>query len=119
MKAKEFCSYTRTYSELEGLQTAHTVLYTAAALPQGVVMELCCKQSGQVRRSAVLCPGIRFARAMELLRYLSENSVGLDAWQAVLEDAGQPYTELAESQLECISPGNAGKSSDFCGNYQF
>ena len=54
MMSKEYCRYIRTYSELEGLQHAHTLVYCGAAAAQGVVMELRQEQDGRVRRSAVL-----------------------------------------------------------------
>ncbi|MFQ9500217.1 MAG: hypothetical protein ACLR0Q_03070 [Faecalibacterium sp.] len=63
MMSKEYCRYIRTYSELEGLQHAHTLVYCGAAAAQGVVMELRHEQDGRVRCSAVLsargqfCPG--------------------------------------------------------------
>ena len=79
MMSKEYCRYIRTYSELEGLQHAHTLVYCGAAAAQGVVMELRQEQDGRVRRSAVLLQD-SFARAMQLLRYLCENSVGLEQW---------------------------------------
>ena len=56
MMSKEYCRYIRTYSELEGLQHAHTLVYCGAAAAQGVVMELRQEQDGRVRRSAVKCP---------------------------------------------------------------
>lgn len=115
MKAREYCSFKRTYSALEGLQDEHTLLYMASAWPQGAVMELQLHQGGRIRRSAVLCPDIRFARAMDLMRYLSENSIGLESWCGVLEDVGQWYIPLSESQLECIESGDPGKCGVFCG----
>ena len=33
MTGKEYCRYIRTYSELEGLQRAHTVVYCAQTVP--------------------------------------------------------------------------------------
>ena len=63
MMSKEYCRYIRTYSELEGLQHAHTLVYCGAAAAQGVVMELRQEQDGRVRRSAVLLQ-TSFARAM-------------------------------------------------------
>ena len=64
MMSKEYCRYIRTYSELEGLQHAHTLVYCGAAAAQGVVMELRQEQDGRVRRSAVLLQD-SFARAMQ------------------------------------------------------
>ena len=94
MMSKEYCRYIRTYSELEGLQHAHTLVYCGAAAAQGVVMELRQEQDGRVRRSAVLLQD-SFARAMQLLRYLCENSIGLEQWLDVLDDAGPvSYTHL-------------------------
>ena len=37
MTGKEYCRYIRTYSELEGLQRAHTVVYCAQTVPGGVL----------------------------------------------------------------------------------
>jgi len=93
MLTKEYCRYIRTYSELEGLQHAHTLLYCAAATARGVKAELRWEQSGRVRRSAVMLD-CSFSRAMQLMRYLCENSVGLEQWLEVLSDAGQAYRLL-------------------------
>ena len=114
MTAKEYCRYIRTYTELEGLQRAHTLLYCAAALPQGVLMELRWEQGGTMRRSAVLAPQGSFARAMRILRYLCENSIGLEQWLDVLEDQELPY-QLLDGQEEPGIPGFAGKNGVFCG----
>ena len=111
MTAKEYCRYIRTYTELEGLQRAHTLLYCAAALPQGVLMELRWEQGGAMRRSAVLAPQGSFARAMRILRYLCENSIGLEQWLDVLEDQELPYQLMEEPEI----PGFAGKNGVFCG----
>ena len=64
----ECCRYIRTYSELEGLQHACTLVYCAASTPQGV------------------------------LRYLCENGVGPEQWLEVLEDVHQPYQLLDTSK---------------------
>ena len=40
MTGKEYCRYIRTYSELEGLQRAHTVVYCAQTVPGGVLAQL-------------------------------------------------------------------------------
>ena len=34
MNTREYCCYTRPYSEIEGLQLAHTLLYSASAQPE-------------------------------------------------------------------------------------
>ena len=52
MMSKEYCRYIRTYSELEGLQHAHTLVYCGAAAAQGVVMELRQEQDGRVDRKS-------------------------------------------------------------------
>lgn len=115
MTGKEYCRYIRTYSELEGLQRAHTLIYCAATVPQGVLAELRLEQGGCVRRSAVLTPEGSFGRVMQILRYLCENSIGLEQWLDVLEDACQPYQRLNEDEKACIVPVSAGKSCRFCG----
>ena len=114
MMSKEYCRYIRTYSELEGLQHAHTLVYCGAAAAQGVVMELRQEQDGRVRRSAVLLQD-SFARAMQLLRYLCENSVGLEQWLEVLEDVHQPY-QLLDTSKNAI---NIAEEPVFCGICRF
>ena len=95
MTGKEYCRYIRTYSELEGLQRAHTVVYCAQTVPGGV-----------------LAPQGSFARMMQLLRYLCENSIGPEQWLEVLEDVHQPYRLLPEAQQPAdIHP----ESGCFCG----
>ena len=44
----ECCRYIRTYSELEGLQHACTLVYCAASTPQGVLAQLRREQGGRV-----------------------------------------------------------------------
>ncbi len=114
MMSKEYCRYIRTYSELEGLQHAYTLLYCGASVPQGTVLELRREQNGKVDRSAVLLPGGSFARAMQLLRYLCENGVGPEQWLDVLEDTGQHCQPLENGDAACIYPELAGKNLDFC-----
>ena len=94
----ECCRYIRTYSELEGLQHACTLVYCAAATPQGVLAQLRREQGGKVRSSTVLAPADSFGRVMRLLRYLCENGVGPEQWLEVLEDVHQPYQLLDSSK---------------------
>ena len=94
----ECCRYIRTYSELEGLQHACTLVYCAAATPQGVLAQLRREQGGKVRSSTVLAPADSFSRVMVLLRYLCENGVGPEQWLEVLEDVRQPYQLLDTSK---------------------
>ena len=55
MNTREYCCYTRPYSEIEGLQLAHTLLYSASAQPEGIVLELRVQQgAGWSARTAVL-----------------------------------------------------------------
>ena len=56
MTGKEYCRYIRTYSELEGLQRAHTVVYCAQTVPGGVLAQLRWEQAGRVQCSTVLAP---------------------------------------------------------------
>ncbi|MFV8802539.1 hypothetical protein [Faecalibacterium taiwanense] len=118
MMSKEYCRYIRTYSELEGLQHAHALVYCGAAAAQGVVMELRQEQDGRVRRSAVLLQD-SFARAMKLLRYLCENSIGLEQWLDVLDDAGQSYELLENASEAGTVPDFTGKNFDFCAICRF
>ena len=90
MTGKEYCRYIRTYSELEGLQRAHTVVYCAQTVPGGVLAQLRWEQAGRVQCSTVLAPQGSFARMMQLLRYLCENSIGPEQWLEVLEDVHSP-----------------------------
>ena len=94
----ECCRYIRTYSELEGLQHACTLVYCAASTPQGVLAQLRREQGGKVRSSTVLVPADSFGRVMRLLRYLCENGVGPEQWLEVLEDVHQPYQLLDTSK---------------------
>ena len=115
MTNRECCRYIRTYSELEGLQRAHTLIYCAATTAQGVVMEVRQEQDGQVQRSRVLLPESGFARAMQLLRYLCENGVGLGQWLEVLDDVHQPYCRLEITGV----PEFPGENGVFCGICRF
>ena len=119
MMSKEYCRYIRTYSELEGMQNAHRHgVAGIAAAAQGVVMELRQEQDGRMRRSAVLLQD-SFARAMQLLRYLCENSVGLEQWLDVLDDAGQSYELLENAGEAGMVPDFTGKNLEFCAICRF
>ena len=114
MMSKEYCRYIRTYSELEGLQHAHTLVYCGAAAAQGAVMELRQEQDGRVRCSAVRLPEGSFARAMQLMRYLCENGVEPEQWLEVLADAGEVCQPLPNPAAEPEFAGFAGENLDFC-----
>ena len=113
MMSKEYCRYIRSYSELEGLQHAHTLVYCGAAAAQGVVMELRQEQDGRVRRSTALAR-CSFARAMQLMRYLCENGVEPEQWLEVLADAGEACQPLQNPAAEPEFAGFAGENLDFC-----
>ena len=115
MMNNEYCRYIHTYSELEGLQHAHSLVYCGALSAQGVVMELRHEQDGRVRCSAVRLPEGSFARAMQLLRYLCENGVGPEQWLEVLEDVHQPYQLLDTSK----NAMNIAEEPVFCGICRF
>ena len=78
-------------------------------------MELRHEQDGRLRCSAVRLPEGSFARAMQLLRYLCENSVGLEQWLEVLEDVHQPYQLLDTSK----NAMNMAEEPVFCGICRF
>ena len=105
----------RTYSELEGLQHACTLVYCAASTPQGVLAQLRREQGGKVRSSTVLAPADSFGRVMRLLRYLCENGVGPEQWLEVLEDVHQPY-QLLDTSKNAI---NIAEEPVFCGICRF
>ena len=111
----ECCRYIRTYSELEGLQRAHTVVYCAQTVPGGVLAQLRWEQAGRVQCSTVLAPQGSFARMMQLLRYLCENSIGLEQWLEVLEDVHQSYQLLDTSK----NAMNMAEEPVFCGICRF
>ena len=115
MTGKEYCRYIRTYSELEGLQRAHTVVYCAQTVPGGVLAQLRWEQAGRVQCSTVLAPQGSFARMMQLLRYLCENSIGPEQWLEVLEDVHQPYQLLDTSK----NAMNMAEEPVFCGICRF
>ena len=115
MTGKEYCRYIRTYSELEGLQRAHTVVYCAQTVPGGVLAQLRWEQAGRVQCSTVLAPQGSFARMMQLLRYLCENSIGPEQWLEVLEDVHQPYQLLDTSK----NAMNIAEEPVFCGICRF
>ena len=115
MTKRECCRYIRTYSELEGLQRAHTLIYYASTTPQGVVMELRREQDGHVHSSRVLAPPDSFARVMQILRYLCENGIGQEQWLEVLDDVQQPYRRLTPDDGAEAS----GQTPAFCGICRF
>ena len=118
MFTREYCRYIRTYSELDGLQHAHTFIYCASATPQGALLELRSEQGGRVERRTALAR-CSFARAMQLLRYLCENSVGLEQWLEVLADVGQSYELLENAGTAGMIPDFAGDNLDFCAICRF
>lgn len=115
MKAKEYCCYTHSYSEIEGLQSAHTLVYSASAVDEGVILELRTLQAGRNSVSRVICPAGSFAAVMPLMRYLCENGVGPDQWLDLLDDMKQPYRTFAEqnSALTEEKPGQFVAFADF------
>ena len=85
MIVKEFCQYVRSYSELEGLQHAHTLYYSARRTEMGIVLELAQEQSGSCTVSRVLCPAGNFPQAMRVMRYLCDgaNAPKCGSWEAI------------------------------------
>ena len=108
MITREYCRYIRTYSELDGLQHAHTFIYCASATPQGALLELRSEQGGRVERRTALAR-CSFARAMQLMRYLCENGV----------EPGQSYELLENAGEAGIVPDFTGKNLEFCAICRF
>lgn len=94
MIVKESCRYVRSYSELEGLQRAHTLCYSARRTETGIVLELALEEGGVRSAYRALCPSENFPRAMRLMKYLYENGVGAEQWLDVLSDYGQQFVKL-------------------------
>ena len=68
----------------------------------------------------IAVPPLRsFARAMQLLRYLCENSIGLEQWLDVLDDAGQSYELLENAGETGMVPDFTGKNLEFCAICRF
>lgn len=95
MIVKEYCRYVRSYSELEGLQLAHTLCYSARRTEQGIVLELAVEQGGERVARRALYLSESFPQAMRLMKYLCENGVEPGQWLSVLEDLHQPFRPLA------------------------
>ena len=76
MVAKEYCCYTRPYSNIEGYQRAYTLCYYASLEEEGVVLAVQRQQGGECTTEQVICPTGDFGRLMPLMRYLCENGVG-------------------------------------------
>ena len=112
MTGKEYCRYIRTYSELEGLQRAHTVVYCAQTVPGACWPSCEGEQAGWVQCSTVLAPQGSFARMMQIMRHLAREQHRPEQWLEVLEDVHQPYRLLPEAQQPAdIHP----ESGCFCG----
>ena len=94
MIVKESCRYVRSYSELEGLQRAHTLCYSARRTETGIVLELALEEGGVRSAYRALSPSENFPRAMRLMKYLYENGVGAEQWLDVLSDYGQQFVKL-------------------------
>lgn len=115
MKSNEYCQYIRTYSELEGLQKAHTRVYRAASVQDGILLELRCQQGEKERSGSVLLVRTGFADAMRILRYLCENGIGLEQWLDVLDDQNLTYHPLETAKGGLLIPEYPGTESQFCG----
>lgn len=96
MGRREYCRYVRTYSELEGLQRAHTIWYSASVEKEGILMELRLQQDGKCSIRQVICPQGDFRKAMRMMRYLCENGVGFEHWLDILDDFGVGYLPVDE-----------------------
>lgn len=104
--AKEYCCYTRPYSYIKGLQAAHTLYYSASVEEEGIVLTVEQKQGVECRAEQAFCPAGDFRALMTLMRYLSENGVGLGQWMNVLDDAGLKYCPctFVDGRLVCGGP---------------
>ena len=78
--------YIHTFSELEGLQSAHQLTYRIRPQNGGWYFELeqCTKTECQQEALLLRCPE---QAAHHLVRFLYENAVPLESWQDVVADA--------------------------------
>ncbi len=113
MGLREYCRYVHTYSELEGLQRARTVWYSASREQEGILLEVRCRQGAKTALRQVVWPGGAFRRAMLVMRYLCENGVGLEQWLEVLDDLGMQYLPVDEAENPAKIRESAGKSARF------
>ncbi len=67
MVAKEYCCYTRPYSNIEGYQRAYTLCYYASLEKEGVVLAVQRQQGGECTTEQVICPTGDFGRLMPLM----------------------------------------------------
>lgn len=91
MKIVEPCRYTRTYSEIQGLQIGRTLTYSVSHGDNGPLFLLEQKTADNVSTEACICPSVSLTDALSLLRYLYENSFGLGCWLDLLDDLNIAY----------------------------
>lgn len=113
MGLREYCRYVHSYSELEGLQQAHTVGYSASRSQGGVLLEVWCRQEGRLARGQAFWPGGEFRRTMLVMRYLCENGVGLEQWLEVLDDLGVPHQPVDAAGIPAKTRESTESSARF------
>ncbi len=113
MGRREYCRYIRTYSELEGLQKAHTMRYSASAEDEGILMELQLQQGAKTVFQRVVWRGGNFRRAMLIMQYLCENGVGFAQWLDVLDDFEVAYLPVDEAKNPIENRETVAKSERF------
>ena len=113
MGLREYGRYVQSYSELEGLQQAHTVGYSASRSQGGVLLEVWCRQEGRLTRRQAFWPGGEFRRAMLVMRYLCENGVGLEQWLEVLDDLGVPHQPVDAAGIPAKTRESTESSARF------
>ena len=113
MIVKESCRYVRSYSELEGLQRAHTLCYSARRTETGIVLELALEEGGVRSAHRVLCPSENFPRAMRLMKYLYERRRG-GAVARCAERLRPAVRQTAHIENDPDSP-NCGTGLPICG----
>lgn len=91
MKTVEPCSYTRIYSEIQGLQTGRTLTYSVSHGDNGLLFLLEQKIADEVATEACICSSVSLTDGCSLLKYLYENSFGLGCWLDLLDDLNIAY----------------------------
>ena len=75
MVAKEYCCYTRPYSNIEGYQRAYTLCYYASLEKEGVVLAVQRQQGGECTTEQVICPSGKPTRFVAFAGFEGANLV--------------------------------------------
>lgn len=88
MMATTVCerTYSRLFSEIEGLQAPRTLTYSLFSTPDGARFSLEQTTVCGVSAEACLCPTLSLTHAVSLLQYIYENGFEFGCWLDMLDD---------------------------------